>query len=156
MKPTLQPGSKTQFTFKVPANKTVPHLYPEAHEFQQMPTVFATGFMVGLMEWTCLKVLEPHLDEGEGSLGVHIDVSHLAATVPGQTVTVNAECTKIEGRRVHFHVKAHDEIDVIGEGAHQRMVVNNDKFVAKVNEKAKKARVADIAHVKTSGRESHG
>ena len=144
MKPTLQPGAKTEFAFKVPANKTVPHLYPEAHEFQQMPTVFATGFMVGLMEWTCLQVMEPHMDEGEGSLGVHIDVSHLAATVPGQTVTVEAECTKVEGRRVWFHVKARDEIDVIGEGEHQRMVVNTDKFVAKVNEKAKKARVGII------------
>ena len=78
----------------------MPHLYPEAPEFKEMPTVFATGFMVGLMEWTCLKVLAPHLDEGEGSLGVHIDVSHIAATVPGQTVTVDAECTKVSGRRV--------------------------------------------------------
>lgn len=145
MKPTLQPGAKTEFAFKIPANKTVPHLYPEAHEFQQMPTVFATGFMVGLMEWTCLKVLEPHMDDGEGSLGIHIDVSHLAATVPGQTVTVEAECTKVEGRRVWFHVKARDEIDVIGEGQHQRMVVNTDKFVAKVNEKAKKAHATEIA-----------
>jgi len=145
MKATLQPGAKTEFAFKVPANKTVPHLYPEAHEFQQMPTVFATGFMVGLMEWTCLKVLEPHMDEGEGSLGIHIDVSHLAATVPGQTVTVEAECTKVEGRRVWFHVKARDEIDTIGEGEHQRMVVNTDKFVAKVNEKAKKAHATEIA-----------
>lgn len=144
MKATLQPGAKTEFAFKVPANKTVPHLYPEAHEFQQMPTVFATGFMVGLMEWTCIKILEPHLDEGEGSLGIHINVSHLAATVPGQTVTVEAECTKVEGRKITFHVKARDEIDVIGEGEHQRMVVNTDKFVAKVNEKAKKARVAKI------------
>ena len=144
MKPTLQPGAKTEFAFKVPANKTVPHLYPEAHEFQQMPTVFATGFMVGLMEWTCLKVLEPYMEAGEGSLGIHINVSHLAATVPGQTVTVEAECTKVEGRRVWFHVKARDEIDVIGEGDHQRMVVNTDKFVAKVNEKAKKARVGII------------
>lgn len=145
MKTTLQPGAKVEFAFKIPANKTVPHLYPEAHEFQQMPTVFATGFMVGLMEWTCLKVLEPHMDEGEGSLGIHINVSHLAATVPGQTVTVDAECTKVEGRKVTFHVRARDEIDVIGEGEHQRMVVNTDKFVSKVNEKAKKARATEIS-----------
>lgn len=144
MKATLQPGAKIEFAFKIPANKTVPHLYPEAHEFQQMPTVFATGFMVGLMEWTCIKILEPHLDEGEGSLGIHINVSHLAATVPGQTVTVEAECTKVEGRKVSFHVRARDEIDVIGEGEHQRMVVNTEKFVSKVNEKAKKARVVGI------------
>ena len=70
-----------------------------------MPTVFATGFMVGLMEWTCLKVLAPHLEDGEGSLGVHIDVSHIAATVPGQTVTVDAECTASTAGASRFKVK---------------------------------------------------
>lgn len=144
MKNTLKVGDKTQFSFRVPAEKTVPHLYPEAPEFREMPTVFATGFMVGLMEWTCLKVLAPHLDEGEGSLGVHIDVSHGAATVPGQTVTVDAECTAVNGRRVAFHVKAHDGIDVIGEGRHERMIVPWARFVARVNEKAKLARVSPI------------
>ncbi|HMN36317.1 MAG TPA: thioesterase family protein [Hyphomicrobium sp.] len=144
MKPTLKPGAKTEFSFRVPASKTVPHLYPEAHEFQQMPKVFATGFMVGLMEWTCLKVLENHLDEGEGSLGVHINVSHLAATVPRQVVTVEAEVTKVDGRRVSFHVKARDELDVISEGEHERMVVVWDKFIARVNDKAKRARVAGL------------
>lgn len=144
MKPTLKVGDRTEFSFRVPATKTVPHLYPEAHEFVQMPKVFATGFMVGLMEWTCLKVLENHMDEGEGSLGIHINVSHLAATVPHQVVTVEADVTKIEGRRVWFHVKARDELDVIGEGEHERMIVPWDKFVAKVNDKAKRARVAGI------------
>ena len=79
MKLSLAPGTKTEFAYRVPAEKTVPHLFPDAHEFQMMPTVFATGFMVGLMEWTCMKVIENHLDSGEGSLGVHINVSHLAA-----------------------------------------------------------------------------
>lgn len=144
MKPTLKPGAKAEFAFRVPADKTVPFLYPEAHEFQQMPKVFATGFMVGLMEWTCMKVLEPHLDEGEGSLGIHIDVSHTAATVPHQTVTVEAECTNVDGRRVSFHVKARDDLELIGEGDHERMVVSWDKFVGRVNEKAKKARVSGI------------
>lgn len=144
MKNTLQPGATTRFDYKVPANKTVPHLFPEAHDFQQMPTVFATGFMVGLMEWTCMKVLEPHLDAGEGSLGIHIDVSHTAATVPGQIVTVDAECIKVEGRRVTFKVSAHDGIEKIGEGTHQRMIVPWERFTAKVNEKAKLARVAPI------------
>ena len=145
MKATLQPGARTEFSFRIPAEKTVPHLYPEAHEFQMMPTVFATGFMVGLMEWTCLKVLEAHIEPGEGSLGVHIDVSHLAATVPGQTVTVDAECTKIDGRRISFHVKAHDGLDLIGEGRHERMIVNWEKFEQRVNDKAKRARLAPIS-----------
>lgn len=144
MKPTLKVGDKTGFSYRVPANKTVPYLFPEAHDFQQMPTVFATGFMVGLMEWTCMKVMENHLDAGEGSLGIHINVSHLAATVPHQVVTVEAEVAKIDGRRITFRVKARDELDTIGEGTHERMVVTWDKFVAKVNDKAKRARVAGI------------
>lgn len=147
MKDTLKPGDAATHSFRVPAEKTVPHLYPEAPEFREMPTVFATGFMVGLMEWTCLKVLEPHLDPGEGSLGVHIDVSHIAATVPGQTVTVEAECTKVSSRRVEFKVKAHDGIEVIGEGRHERIIVPWARFVARVNEKAKAAQVAGIRDI---------
>jgi len=144
MKDTLHPGASATLSFRVPAEKTVPHLYPEAPEFRAMPTVFATGFMVGLMEWTCLKVLAPHLDAGEGSVGIHIDVSHGAATVPGQTVTVEAECTAVNGRRVSFRVKAHDGVEVIGEGRHERMVVPWDRFIARVNEKAKRAGAAPI------------
>lgn len=141
MHETLKAGDRATFSYRVPADKTVPHLYPDSHEFQVMPTVFATGFMVGLMEWTCLRVLAPHLETGEGSLGVHIDVTHLAATLPGQTVTVDAECTKVDGRRVHFHVKAHDGLDVISKGKHERAVVDWDRYEQKVNDKAKRARV---------------
>ena len=86
-------GHELGCEYTVPATKTVPHLYPEVADFQAMPHVFATGFMVGLMEWACLELLKPYLDAGEGSLGIHIDVSHVAATLPGQTVTVDAECT---------------------------------------------------------------
>lgn len=145
MKDTLQPGAKTRFEYRVPADKTVPHLYPEAIEFATMPTVFATGFMVGLMEWTCMKVLEEHLEPGEGSLGIQVNVSHIAATVPGQTVTVDAEVLEIRGRRVKFKVSGHDGIESIGEGTHERMVVPWEKFEAKVNEKAKVARQSPIA-----------
>jgi fluoroacetyl-CoA thioesterase len=69
MKASLKPGLKRTFSFKVPMNKTVPHLYPEAGSFQAMPEVFATGFMVGLFEWVCTELLAEHLDPGEGSLG---------------------------------------------------------------------------------------
>lgn len=148
MKDTLKPGAKTQFAYKVPADKTVPHLYPDAHDFQLMPTVFATGFMVGLMEWTCLKVLEGHLEDGEGSLGTHIDVSHVAATVPGQIVTVDAECTAISGRRVTFNVRAHDGLDLIGEGRHERIVVQWERFIGRVNDKAKRAHVSEISAIR--------
>jgi fluoroacetyl-CoA thioesterase len=128
MRPTLRRGMRHRFCYQVPTTKTAPHLYPEVADFQTMPEVFATGFMVGLMEWTCMQLLAPHLDAGEGSLGVHIDVSHTAATPPGMTVTVDAECVSVEGPRVTFMVKAHDGADPIGEGRHQRFVVAWDTF----------------------------
>ena len=109
-----------------------------------MPHVFATGFMVGLMEMTCMKLMAPHLEEGEGSLGVAISVSHLAATVPGQTVTVTAECIAVKGRRLTFKVSAHDGIDLIGEGTHARAVVPWTRFRAMVNGKAAQAGVAGL------------
>ncbi len=139
MKPTLKRGLKLRFSYQVPASKTVPYLYPEIAGFQAMPAVFATGFMVGLMEWTCMQLLAPHLDAGEGSLGVHIDVSHTAATPPGLTVAVDAECVAVEGPRISFIVKAGDGIDPIGEGRHQRFVVAWDKFNARLAEKARRA-----------------
>jgi fluoroacetyl-CoA thioesterase len=147
MKDTLKVGDRATLRFKVPVEKTVPNLYPESPDFRAMPGVFATGYMVGLMEWCCLEVLKPHLDPGEGSLGIHINVSHSAATVPGQTVTVDAECTAIGGRRVAFKVVAHDGIEKIGEGTHERMVVPWDRFIARVNDKAKAAGAAPIARV---------
>lgn len=147
MRDTLKVGDRAKLSFKVPAEKTVPHLYPESEDFRSMPTVFATGFMVGLMEWCCIEMLKPHLEAGEGSLGIHIDVSHIAATVPGQTVTVEAKCTAVSGRRISFHVVAHDGIEAIGEGSHERMVVPWERFIARVNDKAKQARVTPIGRV---------
>jgi len=128
VKPTLKAGLKHSFAYTVPVTKTVPHLYEEAPQLAVMPEVFATGFMVGLMEWTCVQLLEPHLDEGEGSLGVHIDVSHKAATPPGFTVTVEAECTEVRGPRARFKISAHDGIEEIGAGTHERFIVGWDRF----------------------------
>jgi fluoroacetyl-CoA thioesterase len=143
MKPTLEPGLTHRFSYVVPENKTVPFTYPEAPEIVAMPKVFATGFMIVLMEWVCTQLLAPHLDPGEGSVGVHVDVSHLAATPAGMTVTVDAQCVAVAGQHVTFNVKAHDGVDLIGEGRHERFVVIWDKFNSRVAAKAAKmARVA--------------
>lgn len=144
MKATFQPGATFTFQYVVPRERTVPMLYPDAPEFVAMPAVFATGFMVGLMEWACIKMMAPHLDEGEGSLGVDINVNHTAATLPGQTVTVDVECIEVKGRKLSFKVVAHDGIDKIGEGTHGRAVVPWDRFKAMVNVKAAKAGVAGL------------
>lgn len=135
MKDTLRTGLRHRFSFTVPVSKTVPHLYPEADEFRAMPEVFATGFMVGLMEWTCIQLLAPHLDAGEGSLGVHVDVSHEAATPPGLMVTVDAELTGLSGRRAAFKLSAHDGVDLIGRGRHERVIVEWARFNERVNAK---------------------
>jgi fluoroacetyl-CoA thioesterase len=139
VKPSLKAGLKHRFAYTVPVTKTVPHLYDEAPQLQVMPEVFATGFMVGLMEWTCVQLLEPHLDEGEGSLGVHIDVSHKSATPPGFVVTVEAECVELRGPRATFKVTAHDGVDEIGAGTHERFIVTWDRFNKSVS--AKQAKV---------------
>lgn len=138
MKSSPAIGDVHQFSFRIGEAKTVPALYPESDIFLSMPSVFATGYMVGLMEWACAEALRPHLDEGEGSLGVVVDVSHTAPTLPGQTVTVTVTCDKAEGRKLGWHVIARDELDVIGEGRHERAVVAWDRFSQKLDEKRKR------------------
>ena len=130
MKPTLVPGVTHRLSFTVTEAKTVPFLYPESPDFVAMPKVFATGFMIGFVEWACLEALAPHLDEGEGSVGVHIDIDHRAATPPGMKVTAEIEVVEVDGRRVSFDVAVSDEKEVIAEGRHKRFMVDWDRFNA--------------------------
>jgi fluoroacetyl-CoA thioesterase len=137
MKDTLKPGIKYQHRLILPPSKTVPALYPEADEFLVMPEVFATGFLVGFLEWACIKAVNPHLDwPQEQSVGTHIDVSHEAATPPGLEVTASVELIGVEGRKLIFAVSAHDGVDLISRGRHERFVINKEKFDAKMATKA--------------------
>ena len=136
MKPGLKKGSTSSFRHRIGAEHTVPALYPESRLFQNVPGVFATGYMVGLMEWACLEHIAPFYEDGEGSLGTHVDVSHVAATPPGLTVTVETEVTAIDGRFIWFNVRAHDGVDMIGQGRHQRAMVAWDKFTPRAMAKA--------------------
>ena len=137
MKESLQPGLTFEFKFTVPENKTVPHLYPESPEFQEMPKDLATGYMVGLFEWACIQALNPHLDwPREQTVGIGVQLSHLAATPPGLTVTVRGKLEKVEGRKLTFFLEADDEVDLISEGYHERFVIDAAKFNAKVKAKA--------------------
>ena len=133
MKPTLRPGIRYQHNFKVPPSKTVPALYPESEDFAAMPEVFATGFLVGFLEWACVLAIKPHLDWPEElTLGTHIDISHEAATPPGLEVTATVELVAVEGKRLIFEAQAHDGVDLIARGRHERMIVNRAKFDAKM------------------------
>ena len=140
MKSSLKPGLTYEFKFKVPENKTVPCLYPESPEFQAMPQVLATGFMVGLFEWTCIQVINPHIDwPREQTVGIDLKLNHIAATPPGLTVTVNVKLEEVEGRKLVFSIVAEDGIDKISEGTHDRFIIDaakfNAKMAAKVNSK---------------------
>ena len=136
MKKTLKPGIKYEHRFVVPTSKTVPSLYPESDEFLVMPEVFATGFLIGFLEWSCIKAINPHLDwPEEQTVGTHIDVSHEAATPPGLEVTANVELIEVEGRKLVFNIEAHDGIDLISKGRHERFVINKEKFDTKINDK---------------------
>lgn len=133
MQDSLKIGLQYTHQFIVPQSKTVPALYPEADEFVIMPAVFATGFLVGFLEWACIKLVNPHLDwPQEQTVGTHINVSHEAATPPGLTITATVELIAIEGRKLTFAVEAHDGIDLISKGKHERFIINREKFDAKL------------------------
>lgn len=139
MKDTLKPGITYEHKFVVPPTKTVPSLYPEAEEFVAMPEVFATGFLVGFLEWACIKAVNPYLDwPNEQTVGTHIDVSHEAATPPGLEVAARVELIEVDGRRLVFAVEAHDGVDLISKGHHERFVIDKGRFEARVA--AKRAR----------------
>jgi fluoroacetyl-CoA thioesterase len=140
MKQTLKPGIRYVHTFRVPPSKTVPALYPESDEFVAMPEVFATGFLVGFLEWACIKAINPHLDwPREQSVGTHIDVSHEAATPPGLEVTAKVELIAVEGRKLVFAVEAHDGVDLISRGRHERFVIDRQRFDARLGAKRRDA-----------------
>jgi len=141
MKESLQPGLTFEFSFPIAEEKTVPYLYPESAEFQVMPRVLATGFMVGLFEWACIRAVNPHIDwPREQTLGIDVKLNHIAATPSGLTVTVRGKLDKVEGRKLTFSLVADDGIDKISEGTHERFVIEAEKFNGKVGAKAARAR----------------
>lgn len=137
MKDSLKPGLEGTLEFPVTASKTVPRLYPEAPEFAPMPEVFATGYLVGLVEWACMRLVVPHLDwPREQSVGIDVRLDHRAPTPPGLTVTVRARLASVDGRRLHFEVSAHDGVDEITRGTHDRAVIDSARFTEKAAKKA--------------------
>lgn len=97
--------------------------------------VLATPVMINLIEAAALAAVEQSLPEHHQSLGTLLHVTHVAATPVGTRVRATAELTRVEGRTLHFRVRADDERELIGEGTHERVVVNLERFDARVNEK---------------------
>lgn len=97
--------------------------------------VFATPMMISLIEKAAVLSIEPYLEEGQSSVGTHIDVSHCAATPMGMQVWAETEVIEIDRRRVTFSVKAYDERGLIGEGTHDRFIIDVEKFQSKAENK---------------------
>jgi len=132
----LKPGLEGNAFLKVEEAHTAPRIGSgKVH-------VLATPVMINLMEAAALAAAEDLLPDGRQSLGTRIDVSHVAATPVGMTVRATAVVTRVDGNHITFRVAAHDEQDLIGEGTHERVVVNVARFDARVGEKAR-ARTKD-------------
>jgi fluoroacetyl-CoA thioesterase len=125
-------GARGSFTLRV----TPAHL---ANQFKDaaLPPVFATPMMVTAMENAALNAVRSYLDPGESAVGTAVNIRHLAATPAGHRVTADAVVTKVDGRRIEFDVTAHDEIEEIGKGTHERMVVDMPRLHQKLNAKAR-------------------
>ena len=136
MKETLQSGMTFTHHYRVPIEKTVPYVFQESDLFQTMPSVFATAFMVGLMEWACMEALRPFMDEDEISLGTNVCVTHSAATPPGMRVEIDVTLVEVNGARTKWSIVARDEKETIGEGTHERFSINGEKFRKIVKQKA--------------------
>jgi predicted thioesterase len=91
--------------------------------------VFSTPAMIGLMEGTCVRLVAPFLDEHEQTVGIHVDVRHMAPTRIGQSVTITAELLEVKENKMRFKVLAVNDKDVkIGEGTHRRALINTNRF----------------------------
>ena len=141
MQPTLQPGVTGDLVWPVTAERVIALGGAGARG----ATVFSTPAMIELMEYAARGVLEPYLEADEESVGVRVEVEHLAATPVGSQVTGTAKVIHVDGRLIDFAITARDEIDVIGRGTHRRAVVRMEKVSRKLQEKA--ARLGESAVV---------
>ena len=135
----LTPGLRHSATLRVTEQLAVPasgHLLGATAE---MPPVFATAQMIAFVEWTCVAALAPYLAPHQRTVGTRVEMSHSAATPIGMQVTAEIELVEIDGRRLCFKVSCRDEAEPIGDGFHERMVVDHDRFMARLARKQPRA-----------------
>jgi fluoroacetyl-CoA thioesterase len=101
----------------------------------EMPPVFATAQMIAFVEWTCVHALAPYLSPAQRTVGIRVEMSHIAATPVGMVVTAEVELIKIDGRRFRFRARCRDEMEMIGEGFHERMIVDHARFMERLARK---------------------
>ena len=133
--PPLGVGLRHTETMTVDDRHLVPALEGQLSGVSDMPPVFATALMIGFIEQTCIQGLRPFLTENQLTVGTHVDVSHLAATPAGMTVTATVELVEIDRRSLLFTVRCEDDAGLIGEGRHRRAIIDRDRFMARLEEK---------------------
>jgi len=132
----LEEGLTYVFRQPVTGDLLVPALLPGSPEFRAMPEVLATGYMVGLIELACIRAIHPFLNwPAEQTVGIHVDLSHEAATPPGLELTIRVKLATVEGRKLTFEVEADDGVDIICRGIHERFIIYPEKFNRKVADK---------------------
>ncbi|MEV5407448.1 thioesterase family protein [Thermopolyspora sp. NPDC052614] len=132
----LAPGLTHTARLTVDDGLTVPAVSPAFGNFADMPRVFATAYLVAFVESACVAAITPYLPEGHKTVGTHVDLSHVAATPPGMTVTAEVRLVELDGRRLRFAVTCRDERDVIGTGHHERHLIDTARFERRVAAKA--------------------
>ena len=125
MKEQLEVGLEGEWIIETTQAMAAAHIADEGF------VVYSTPAMVGHMERACVEAVAPFLDDDEVSLGVRVEISHIAGTRIGETVRTAAKLVEVEGRRLTFTVEAHNEREMIGEGRHQRVVVKRDRLPRK-------------------------
>jgi fluoroacetyl-CoA thioesterase len=132
----LKPGLTHSRSLVVDESVIVPALPRRLGDMSDMPPVFATACMIAFVEITCIEGLAPYLVPGQKTVGTHVDLSHVAATPVGMTVTAQVELVAVEGRKLRFKVECRDDKDVIGAGFHERAIIDQAKFLARLAAKA--------------------
>ena len=116
-------GTKGSFSLVV-----LPEHLASRFKDAMLPPILATPVMIMVMENAALNAMKPYLDAGETALGTRVDVRHMSATPAGRRVSGEAKVTKIDGRRIEFTIRATDGAEVIGEGTHERVIINLARF----------------------------
>lgn len=125
----MEPGIKGQ------KEQVVTEELTAAHIGSGLVRVFATPMMIALMEGTCADSVAPFLEAGQGTVGTHVNVSHCSATPVGMRVRCESELLEVDRRRLVFRVAAYDERGLIGEGTHERFVIDSARFQSKIDAK---------------------
>lgn len=132
----LKPGLRHRETLTVGERLAVPAQAEMFSPGTAMPPVFATAQMIAFVEWTCVHALAPYLTPHQRTVGTRVEMTHTAATPIGMTVTAEVELVVIEDRTLRFKVACRDEREPIGEGFHERTVIDHDRFMSRLARKA--------------------